>query len=207
MQQPIVKSFLQFINENEEQTLDIQPFLVELADLIRAKEKFGTVSVEGSYIEITSSESIHDWADVEDSSGDHIRVYGDYTAKVMPIISDTIGMDPTELNPLLQHGLADITQFVKGFAISAELECWSKDLNGWSMTEGSDEMTEYDLEALNLTDGASVDNIAEELIDFIDEEFNQFYTAEDVIQDSVNDFLGENDDDDEDDDSEESQED
>lgn len=207
MQQTIVKSFLQFVNENEEPQIDLQPFLTQLVQLIVDSEKFHNVVLEGNVIKIERNENIHDWADVEDSSGDHIRIYGDYTAKVMPIISDTIEMDPTELNPLLQHGLADITQFVKGFAISTELNCWSEDLEGWSMDDGSDEMEEHSLEDLNIPEGSSIDTIAEELTESIDDWFNQFYTAEDVIQDSVNDFLGENDYDDEDDDSEESQED
>lgn len=198
MQQTIVKSFLQFVNENADpQPLDTSKFLIELADSIRAKEKFETVSVEGTYIQITRSHNIHDWEDIRDAAGYSIRVYADYEAKLMPLFKDQLDMSADEINSLSQHGMIDLSSFLRGFAISTTLNCWSKDLEGWTMDYGSDEMTESTLDDLNIPADASIQTIAEELTEFIDEEFNQFYTAGDVIQDSVNDYCNQYSDEDE----------
>jgi len=202
MKQPIVKSFLQFINENVEQPqLDSSQFLIELADRIQKTEKFGIVSVEGTYLQISKSDNIHDWADIRDAANDVIRVYADYEAKVMPLFKDQSETNYEEINVLAQHGILELSTFLKGFAISSSLNCWSKDLDGWSMDDGSDEMEEYPLDEFNLKEGDPIETIARELSEYIDDGFNQFYTAEDVIQDSVNDYCNQYSDDEEEDES------
>jgi len=206
MQQPIVKTFLQFVNENVEQPqLDTSKFLIELADLMRASEKFGTVSVEGTYIEITRNENIydcedmniHDRKDIRDATGDSIRVYADYEAKLMPLFKEQLDMGIDEINALTQHGIIDLSTFLRGFAISATLECWSKDLEGWMMDDGIDEMEEESLADFDIPEESSIQTIAEKLVESVDDRFDQFYLAGDAIQDSVDDYCNQYSDEDE----------
>jgi hypothetical protein len=70
-------------------------------------------------------------AEVRDSSGDLIRIYADYTTKLMPIFTNEYEIGLAELNDLIEHGFADITNYVKGFAVSVEMNCWSKDAESW----------------------------------------------------------------------------
>jgi hypothetical protein len=55
-------------------------------------------------------------------------------------------------------------------------------------------MTEESLEDLDVTVGASIETIAEELAESINDRFNQFYLSDDILQSSIDDYEGRNDD-------------
>lgn len=163
-------------------------------------------SADGTII-ISYGANVTDWMDLT-AQGESIRMWVDHVAHLRPIFLEIEGLEPEEISRLKDLNLIEDTsayieldgEYITGFNISIELTYTSKDVP-FDHTEGDSTTEYYNANYLDLNDSGPQDylNIAEEIMDTIQNWFDEVAIGEESVQRLLDQRFPDEDDEDEDD--------